>query len=406
LLIAVLRVNGINDVNAENIENYVKSDCDAVSNFIVDNLLIFVDKYNQVSEIEWLASSVEAKSIVFDIDTNEKYIYLDFDKDNGYALVGNQYNFLEFSPSGDLLYTKTKDILYWSNIDGFVYEENGEFLRCGTKYLSEEDLYNYEFNYDGKADSQFSDGSDVIKNIPSYLSSRYGGDWYYDINNSNIIKNYVDVYQRDYAIYDNSEGNCTLSAFYGIFRYLRDYKNLKNLPTSFCNVNTSTDSFKNDHTVTRTVVPELYAKIRESAMNYGYTTNSTWWTSATMARWGNEALGNMGYKSDWYNSYVYMYLTWSFKAQVVKNIDAGYPVMWNQGRGNYSGHSMVVKGYKTYKQGHSFWFIKWSDSKHFMEMNDNWAGTGSSTYIDFDGYSNDLIHEGFGTFVVAKDYKW
>jgi len=40
-----------------------------------------------------------------------------------------------------------------------------------------------------------------------------------------------------------------------------------------------------------------------------------------------------------------------------------------------------------------------------MEMNDNWRITGATTYIDFDGYSFDLVHEGFGTFVVVKDYK-
>ncbi|MGN0814552.1 MAG: hypothetical protein ACI4MH_04885 [Candidatus Coproplasma sp.] len=214
------------------------------------------------------------------------------------------------------------------------------------------------------------------------------------------------VIHYDYAIYDGSEGNCTLSAFYGIFQYLRDNKNLNNLPTANVTVNTSGDSFSTGHTVSRTSVPEIYAKIRENAMNYGYTVESSAWTSVTMARWGNEALASLGYKSDWYNSYVYMYLTWTFNGQVVKNIDAGYPVMWNQARGNYSNHSMVVKGYKTYKKDHKIWFIKWSESKHFMEMNDNWRSTGATTYIDFDGYSFDLIHEGFGTFVVVKDYKW
>lgn len=39
-------------------------------------------------------------------------------------------------------------------------------------------------------------------------------------------------------------------------------------------------------------------------------------------------------------------------------------------------------------------------------MNDNWNTTPITTYIDFDGYSKDLANEGFGTFVVVKDYLW
>ena len=139
-------------------------------------------------------------------------------------------------------------------------------------------------------------------------------------------------------------------------------------------------------------------------MRYNYTTKSYAWTSACMAKWANEALDEMGYKSPWYSSYVKMYLLWSFKSQVVDNINSEYPALWNQARGNYALHSMVVKGYKTYKINRHFWFFNWTESKHFMEMNDNWTNTGSTTYIDFDGYSKDLYNEGFGTFVVVKDY--
>ncbi len=383
--------------------------CKEVVQFLTKNLDQFVREYNKMYEdmgeelnIEYLENYIPT----FILDEQVDGVYVDFNDDNGYAIVGNDYDFLDFSITGDLSYTKTPDILYWSSYDGFVFKENEEYLRYDTKYLTEEELNEYEFNYSGKAANRYSSGSDVITQIPDYLKSRYGGNWYYDGNGSNSLKNYIDVYQNDYAIYDNGEGNCTLSAFYGIFQYLRDNKNLKNLPKNNVSVDTTKDSFKSGHNVTRTVVPEMYAKIREKAMNYSYTVESNWWTSTTMARWGNEALASMGYKSDWYNSYVYMHLTWTFNSQVVKNINAGYPVMWNQARGNYGNHSMVVKGYKTYKKDHKIWFIKWSESKHFMEMNDNWRSTGTTTYIDFDGYAFDLIHEGFGTFVVVKDYKW
>lgn len=313
---------------------------------------------------------------------------------------------MDFATYGDLTYTKTTNQLYWSRYDGFVYSENGNYLRYDTEYLTAEALNEFAFKYDGKVASKYSSGSDVINDISSYLKSRYGGNWCLDAKESKSLINYKDVYQNDYAIYDGSEGNCTLSAYFGIFQYLRDNKNLKKLPTNDVDIDTSRDLFNENHKITNRTVPEIYAIIRENAMNYGYTVGSNWETSVTMARWGNESLGGMGYESSCYKSYIYMYLTWTFNNQVVRNISDGYPVMWNQARGNYSSHSMVVKGYKTYKKNHKVWFIRWSESKHFMVMNDNWYGTGATTYIDFDGYSCDLIHEGLGTFVVVKDYLW
>lgn len=406
LLIVVLETTGIEGVTGNNIQNYINNDCESVASFINDNLTIFVSQYNKETNETWDACSIEDRKTVIDIDSKEKYVYLDFNDDNGYAVVGNDYNFLIFSTSGDLVYTKTVNQLYWSSYDGLVYKENGNYLRCDTNYLTEEEINNYAFKYDGKVDSRYTSGSDVINNISNYLKSRYGGNWYLENKESKSLVNYSDVYQKDYAIYDGSEGNCTLSAYFGIFKYLRDNKNLRKLPVNDVYIDTNGDLFSDKHKITNTKVPEIYAIIRENAMNYGYTVESNWKTSIMMARWGNEALASMGYESSWNKAYIYMYLTWTFNKQIVKNINDGYPVMWNQARGNYSSHSMVVKGYKTYKKDYKVWFIKWSETKHFMEMSDNWYGTGATTYIDFDGYASDLIHEGFGTFVVVKDYLW
>ena len=45
-----------------------------------------------------------------------------------------------------------------------------------------------------------------------------------------------------------------------------------------------------------------------------------------------------------------------------------------------------------------------------MERNISWSltatGKKSDYYIDFDGYSSDLVSEGFGTFVVVRDKAW
>ncbi len=49
--------------------------------------------------------------------------------------------------------------------------------------------------------------------------------------------------------------------------------------------------------------------------------------------------------------------------------------------------------------------IKKKEKKHFMVINNNWKKERDYS-IDFDGYSSDLVHEGFGTFVVVRDKAW
>ena len=373
--------------------------------FITDNVDQFVYEYNQEFDSNWEASSVEYVTNVLEQNSGETYSYIDFDGENGYIVLDENYELLKVETTGDLEKVRESDEVFWNDFDGLVYLDDDEnYVRCDADFITEEELLEYEFNYNGKV-SGYDDGSDVIINIPEYLESRYGGkDWYLDTDNSKSLTNYEDVYQEDYALYSN-EGNCTLSAFYGIFRYLRDNKSFSSLPYNDVYINPKNDSFYDKYrSKGGTYVPEIYAKIREAAMRYNYTTKSYAWTSTCMAKWANEALDEMGYHSPWSSSYVKMYLLWSFKSQVVDNINSEYPALWNQARGNYALHSMIVKGYKTYKINRHFWLFNWTESKHFMEMNDNWTITGSTTYIDFDGYSKDLYNEGFGTFVVVKDY--
>lgn len=45
------------------------------------------------------------------------------------------------------------------------------------------------------------------------------------------------------------------------------------------------------------------------------------------------------------------------------------------------------------------------EKKHFMVINNNWKKE-RDYYIDFDGYSSDLVSEGFGTFIVMRDKAW
>ena len=384
----------------------ISKDSESVANFIIHNVQSLVHAYNEDEQntTKWHASYVEDVKTVMNISQESApCVYLDFDHDNGWAVVGNNFDFLDFSPTGDLEYTKSEDSLLWSEYDGFVTVTEEGYIKTGQQFLTNDELNTIAFNFSGKY-SGFESGSDGIQYPLSYLNDRYGAGWYMDDANSKLLSNYSNVIQSEYSIYGNDEGNCTLSAYYGIFNYLRNYGKFNKLPSGMIDIDTSKDTFNSNLTVKRTSVPEIYANIREAAMRYGYTTSSTFWTSTCMKLWGSEALEKMGYTHSWYNSYIHMYVTWSFQSQVVNNINSGYPVMWNQARGHYYNHSMVVKGYQTYKKEHKFWFITYYESKHMMVINDNWEDR--TVYTDYEGYAGDLIHEGFGTFTVVRDYAW
>ena len=95
IIIAILFSNGISNVNNNNVQDYVNSDPASVCEFIDDNFNKFVDEYNNMASKEkleiWDAKFIENQ---FEIDINEcgkeyKGIFLDFDADNGYAIIGN-----------------------------------------------------------------------------------------------------------------------------------------------------------------------------------------------------------------------------------------------------------------------------------------------------------------------------
>ena len=186
-----------------------------------------------------------------------------------------------------------------------------------------------------------------------------------------------------------NEGNCTLSAMYGVMRYFRNVKGKTNISLS----DEYYDGREN---------PKAYNEIRKAFERYGYVDDGTFWCSANMGSAFNIAMNSFGYTNSWWNSYAYMNLVWTFTGNCKKHIDAGYPSLWNCARGYYGSHSTVVIGYKQYKKDCSWWFFSWCEYKNLMIINDNWNG--SDYYFDLDSYGWNLGSEGFGTFLTVRDY--
>lgn len=145
LLVSMLAVNN-SKVNENNINNYLDSDCYSVTNYIEKNFDLFVDKYNESVEENILnASYVENKFaiIIDEAGTKNEGVFLDFDLDNGYAIVGDEYNFYEFNPNGDSPYKGIESESYcYSTVSGYLYLK-------GDKYVNVDNSKNYSNDFFG-----------------------------------------------------------------------------------------------------------------------------------------------------------------------------------------------------------------------------------------------------------------
>ncbi len=404
-LLIALCSNTSGTTGDDNIKNYIKGDCESVADFIEGNLSSFVSEYNKENEIHWLASGIEDRKTIVDVTDGSDAVYLDFDGDNGYAVIGNDYNFLDFSQTGDLEYLKKIDNILFSEYDGFVYETDTGYACYDTEYGDENFWSEIELKkiYSG----QDSEGSGMIRNSDDYIHDRYGNDFYLDTDKR--LRNYENVQQKNYSLYYDKngvgEGNCTLSAMFGIMRYLRDNKGMSSLPSETMVAHPEDDSFYDDligngyTTRENKDFPLLYETIREAAKGFGYTCESSAWTSINMANVYMNAMNKSGYYTNVFYRYAYLVLTWSYESQVIREINYGYPTMWNTAIGQYDAHSMVVNGYRIYAKIRKIWFFTLKEQKVLASLNDNWGDT--DVYMDCDAFRK---NECLMTFLQVRNY--
>ena len=124
-LLSVILGNQLNTtIKEDEVKNYIKEDPISVSNFIKDNFSAFVNSYNNSdnSDIKWLATEVEKDFEINIISPESSYkgIFLDFDSDNGYSVVGNDYEFISFN----IVYL----ICIWGARKPAVLEKKGDLV--------------------------------------------------------------------------------------------------------------------------------------------------------------------------------------------------------------------------------------------------------------------------------------
>lgn len=389
LLAMLFETNSFTTKNSDNdIKSVIEPTSIGLATYVKNNFSLFIDKYNeQEIDNKLNASYIEFEKEIYNITNNYFAYYLDFDGANGYALFGNDYSLLSFSTNQDLDYLRTNDNVVFSETEGFLFvTENGDYGRFDYEYIDIDEPTNEAYNnYPGTLNKggNYSGG---IYDPDQYINGRFGGGFY--CYNTKRLPNYINVMQDDYA---RREGNCTLSAMFGVMQYFRNQKGKYK-------ISLDKEYYKNVKN------PKAYNEIRKAFELFGYTDSSDFWCSFNMASAFNIAMNSFGYHYNWWNSFAYLDVVWSFTGNCKNNIDAGYPSLWNCARGYYGCHSTVVIGYKQYRRQKGWWIFKYFEYKNLMIINDNWQADKRDMYFDLDSYGLDLWSEGFGTFLTVRDY--
>lgn len=421
LIIGVLYSNGAVNVNKENIEEYVKNNPTSVSEFIEDNFTKFVDEYNlslDDSEEKWEAKYIENKFPILVNECGAEYegIFLDFDFDNGYAIVGNDYTFLDFSTVGVSPYEGiVASEYYFSSAVGYYYLKDGNYLSINDENNADESIIYEEAlsqpTYAGQTDKKTGCGE--IRDTYAYVNDKYGDGWILERNNSLAMKSYR---QWNYSVYrhnkikngivsSSSEGNCWVVSAFHVLQYLAETKWTK-MPKSYeteayypkvsePNIyslyydsrgnNISNKLYVNNTTSNEFELigsafmwPKLYNQVRRHVdEKYKHIEDGMAWDTSEII----EYIANLyGYGVNAVEHYF-----WGFYTDTgTYKIDSGLPLIWSTTNDTYGCHSMAVCGYKYYYRTTGWWIFKITQYKLFYELRDGHNDT--PRYYDMSGH--------------------
>lgn len=430
LLLLLSIIGGGNpDINEDNISQYLKGDAVSVSNFIEKNLGKVVNKYNESSESEnkWEANYIEKKFPILIKDSEEEYqgMFLDFDNDHGYAVVGNDYTFMSFESSGESPYKNKEGKSYaYSTSTGYFYETDEGMLSVNDENNANEELVTNAKHYDGQ--DYNATGCGKIVDTDKYVKDRYGSDWKIESSNSldmdGFTQDYLSVYlENKIKLYDvngimketyvpYTEGNCWFVSAYNVLQYMQKVKWTK-MPSSSetKEYNPSIDEpnfygwyydsngnnisellpYNNGKSAVHRYVlhyngtinyPKLYTNVRKCIHDvYGkYDGGKIGESCGVIEYIANE----YGYYVNAVENFLWM---WSCH-NVVNQVNSGYPMLWFvYDDATYNNHAMAVCGYKYYyKWVKYFWFFNKKKTKLFFELRDGQEE--APRYFDISGY--------------------
>jgi hypothetical protein len=196
-----------------------------------------------------------------------------------------------------------------------------------------------------------------ITNVPKYLVDRYGQQGHMVKRGRTIIMNQQSMEQ----ISGRRTRNCSVVAVTRVMDYYRSRLGLNAIPED---------------------IHVLYRAVEEVAEAYGYT-DKRGTMPFFIAGITREAFKQYGIKARCRGVYI-----WSFEKHVVREIDAGRPVIMNIARGFYKDHTIVVAGYSIWRVGDKTYPI--------LRVIDGWKK--GIHYIDYESFARDISQSIFGSF--------
>jgi hypothetical protein len=448
LLVSMLGVNNT-EASGKNITNFLGSDCYSVANYIDQNFSLFVEKYNDVASEKINASSVEKTFtiIIVDNECKKNGVFLDFDHDNGYAIVGDEYVFYDFAANGESPYKNIEsDSFCFSTISGYLYLKNGVFINTkDEKNMDENCLDRFTFGtktYAGQETNQTGCGH--IYDTDQYIKDRYGSNW--NLSNKKILEMatgqftnqmrlscYQDYSYKDNTLYVSSEGNCWFVSAYNVLQSLADASGTYKDKVKSYRKDASKPSMPSGTTIVnydpKSNEYSLYKKVYdENGTNISGITKS----SSGVTHYKTEIV-NKSFPKLYTDVRKYVYNTfqrvddgmvydtaniinaigkkygYSFKAKGtvaaglygesgITAVNKGLPFILCTSKASnagYEDHLMAGCGYKVYSKTSGWWVFKTTSYKYFYELRDGHSN--APTYFDLSAWT------GFGG-IVLLDY--
>lgn len=413
LLLAMLTATAGAVCTVDDVKNQIGTEHEQVADYIAANVPLFAQKYREgTSDESFVPTEVEFRCPVYLLESEKYATYLDFDGENGYLLLADDYELLDFSTSGQLEWFASDCEVVYSRTEGYCrIDEEGNVISLAREKIAQQEGLSFDQedpNYIEDAEEltanlgqtyggQLSNGSIYEPDI--YMRSRFGSDFKLKKAVGNTSATYKG--QADFSVYafrrgfnEYTEGNCVISACYLLLKEMMDKGKYK-LTNSTVRIEPKNDKFYTnviEHPsrygydrawVNTTYLPLLYSQLRDYFIAH---------QSYTVEGAGRYCADNaINYVAGLYKVSPKAAVTsfYSFDSCVKNELDKGRPTIYFQTFGGYyAQHAMLVTGYRTYEKVSKWWIFKIVETRQLMMINDNWSAM--PRYIDYNQMAGSL----------------
>lgn len=363
--------------------------------FIEENFAKVVSEYNLAHSEDGVlctATSIEGRARVYITDLGRYGIYLDFDGNNGYLLVTENYHLYEFEPIGDLPYLKNVDFAYYSSFDGFLYKDDTTGILERYEHVDNSNEFYGCYNqmgavsdHEGLISAVGQDSEGYIYDIDSYVADVYPE---YEYVGRYISMNYQWIYQQDTSIFyqttdfgQYTEGNCVINATYSMMNdwYTRksrfswlpygtiDYSNSCTSDPLYGTYGTGVFQGWSVRSHTELInMPVLYMELRSYAIEYGYLPDQGMQSPYIIDM--VERVGSVrGHTLNMLSSS-------SFNEDVIYSLDTDQTcILVVSGSDIYGNHAMGLYGYVEYEYTTGWWIFSKTKTKYFYVVDDGYS---------------------------------